>query len=136
MTFRILVAILAATLLSGCWDDGCGNSIIQDLPSPDGHRHAVVFERDCGATTPFSTQVSIVPSVRDARGSGNVFTADTDHGKAPSGPGGGPAVGVRWIDRRTLEIRYHPAARTFGREVRHDDIDIRYVVDSTSASTR
>lgn len=73
-----------------------------------------------------------MPSVRDVRESGNVFTADTNHGKAPSGPGGGPVVTVRWIDRRTLEIAYDSAARVFGHETRHDDTDILYAVTASS----
>ena len=38
----------------------CGNDISQTVPSPAGGLKAVVFDRDCGATTGFSTQVSIL----------------------------------------------------------------------------
>jgi hypothetical protein len=134
LRFRILIAILAAPFASGCGDDGCENSVLQDLPSPDGHRHAIVFARSCGATNGISTQVSIVPSIREAHGGGNVFIADTDHGKAAIGPSGGPVIAARWIDPRTLEIRYPSAARILRRDARHDDTDIRYAVDSTSVS--
>jgi len=131
--FSLLVWLFAFIGPLACSDAGCENSVLQDIPSPDGRRHAVIFERSCGATTGFSTQVSVVPSVRDARGPGNVFTADTDHGKAPSGPGGGPIVAARWIDRRTLEIRYDSEARVFHHERRHDDTDIRYVAAPQSS---
>jgi hypothetical protein len=41
---------------------------------------------------------------------------------------------VRWLDRRTVAIRYHPKARVFTREARHDDIDVRFIPDSTVGS--
>ena len=133
MRFWLLVSFLAISQAACFFDPGCENTVLQDIPSPDGRRHAVVFERSCGATTGFSTQVSVVPSAREARGGGNVFSADTDHGKAPSGSGGGPVVTARWIDRRTLEIAYDSAARVFGHETRHDDTDIHYVATEPSS---
>lgn len=38
----------------------CGNYMHAELHSPDNEHKAVVFQRDCGATTDFSTQVSIL----------------------------------------------------------------------------
>ena len=93
----------------------CTNDLIARIPSPDARYDAVVFQRDCGATTGFSTQVSILRS-RDSLpsdSSGNVFVADTDHGKAPAGPGGGPSVDVRWTSPDSLEIRRDPRTRVF-----------------------
>jgi hypothetical protein len=103
--------------------------MVSEAVSPDGRRHAVVFTRDCGATTGFSTHVSILPARRGPSGTGNVFVADADHGRAPEGPGGGPAVHVQWLDRRTLEVRYDGRARIFKRDARHDDTDVRFVAD-------
>lgn len=123
-------ATLLIVTLAGC-DSGCENAVLSDAPSPDGRRHAVVFERDCGATTGFSTQVSVLPSGRAPSGGGNVFVADGDHGRAAAaGPGGGPRVAVRWLDRRTLEVRYDGHARVVSRDARHDDTDVRFVADS------
>jgi hypothetical protein len=65
----LLAAIL--TLISGVgalgWlvisalEDLCGNDPISETPSPNGQMKVVVFQRDCGATTGFSTQVSVLP---------------------------------------------------------------------------
>jgi hypothetical protein len=41
-------------------------------------------------------------------------------------------VRVRWLDRRTLEVRYDARVRVLRREVRHDDTDVRFVVDSAA----
>jgi hypothetical protein len=39
---------------------GCANEVLSQTVSPDAKMKAVVFQRDCGATTGFSTQVSII----------------------------------------------------------------------------
>lgn len=38
----------------------CANRVAVEAKSPDNRYKAVIFERDCGATTDFSTQVSIL----------------------------------------------------------------------------
>ncbi len=38
----------------------CGNEQVETIPSPTHKWSAVVFIRDCGATTGFSTQISIL----------------------------------------------------------------------------
>jgi len=55
-----LILITVSMALSGC--DPCENEISQTIASPSGKLKAVVFNRDCGATTGFNTQVSIIPS--------------------------------------------------------------------------
>ena len=121
---------------TGCLDlsGSCGNVIVRELASSgDGHR-AVVFERNCNATTGFSTQVSVLAAgavLPDS--SGNVFIADTNHGNAPAEPGGGPQVDIRWVASDTLEVRYDGRARVFAREAQHAGVAVRYVVDSSRA---
>jgi hypothetical protein len=47
-------------LLSGCEVfSSCGNRLIHEDKSPDGTMVAALFERNCGATTPYSYHVSI-----------------------------------------------------------------------------
>jgi hypothetical protein len=123
------VAIMIFGLIGGF--GGCGNDLLETVTSPSGGRKLVIFQRDCGATTGFSTQASLLPAGDPLRGSGNVFIADTDHGKAPGGPGGGPQLAARWIAEDTLELRYHPQARIFRADSVQRGITIRYVTDST-----
>ena len=55
----------------------CGNEVIQEAVSPDGTRRAVLFQRDCGATTGFTTQISIIESSGELPNEGgNVFVTD------------------------------------------------------------
>ena len=108
----------------------CGNKVLTDVASPDMHNHAVVFERDCGATTGFSTQVSILPAGRAISDGGNVLIVDDDRGRAATGLGRGPSVAVRWIDARTVELRYDRRVRVFKRDTVRDGIQVRIVQDS------
>jgi hypothetical protein len=42
-------------------DKLCGVTVRRIVPAPDAKAALVTFEVDCGATTPFSTQVTLVP---------------------------------------------------------------------------
>jgi hypothetical protein len=130
LSTRVLAILAVLSGTAGC-DVGCANRAVSEAVSPDGRRHAVVFRRDCGATTGVSTQVSVLPVGRSPLGEGNVFVAEGEHGRAPEA-GGGPTVRVRWLDRRTLEVRYGGRVRVLRREARHDDTDVRFVVDSAA----
>jgi hypothetical protein len=135
---RILTSIVGAFVLATLllafavvWflhdSPSCGNDSLVQLPSPDGLHKAVVFQRDCGATTDFSTQVSVLrasSSLGDA--SGNAFSSDTNHGAAPSGAGGGPETKVRWLSPTELAISHHKLARVFLAESRVDGVLITY----------
>lgn len=57
----------------------CGNDQLQEFRSPDGKLKAVVYRRDCGATTGFSMNVSILPAVKGLPNeAGNVLVIDGD----------------------------------------------------------
>ena len=135
ITCHFLFAVLAVAL-AGCGDAGCGNRVIDDLPSPDGRQHVVTFVRDCGATTDFSTQVSVLPANEAVSGGGNVFIADADQGRAPRGAHGGPAITARWVGNDQLEIRYDQRARVFKQEAQRGAISIAYRADTAGGSAR
>jgi 2-keto-4-pentenoate hydratase/2-oxohepta-3-ene-1,7-dioic acid hydratase in catechol pathway len=46
--------------LAGCFGDICVNEVREELVSPDGKKKIVVFTRNCGATTGFNTQASVL----------------------------------------------------------------------------
>jgi hypothetical protein len=80
---RFLFACVGICLASvvGCHDDLCGNQVTQEVSSPSGNYRAIVFEFDCGATTGFSTQVSILPANKKLKNeTGNIFAAEGDRG--------------------------------------------------------
>lgn len=68
------VPLVIAGLFIYTADDMCGNEVYSEVLSPDGEYKAVVFQRDCGATTGFSTQVSIIHSGDNLKNEGgNVY---------------------------------------------------------------
>jgi hypothetical protein len=122
----IVFVSLLAHFLDGL-PDPCGNEFIADSISPNQTQKAVIFERDCGSTTSFSTHVSILDrgtSLKDAGKS--LFVADTNRGRAPSGPGGGPEIFVRWVSDNKLEIRHHRLARVIRADSRSKGINVTY----------
>ena len=129
---RDLLFLLILTLAVGdvaCLNlaAGCGNDLVKEVRSPSGKMKAVVFQRDCGATTGFSTQVSLLSSNKSLPNeSGNIFVATTDHGNAPAGAWGGPLVEVSWADDTHLFLRYDKRAGLSKREESLGNVNVRY----------
>jgi hypothetical protein len=117
-----------AFLLGGCGDTGCADEVLQHEPSPYGRGAAVVFVRDCGGAAGQATRVALIGHVDAEPRKRNVFfVADTNDGAAPSGPGGGPRVRVRWIDGNHLEVAHHPRVHASQKEAGHGPVRITYV---------
>jgi len=122
----ILLPLVASLPACAGGSDGCGNDVIARSPSPNGHRNAVLFDRDCGATTEFSTQVSIVNPGEGPSGAGNAFRADDDHGVAVMGHWEGPWAEMKWLAPDHLLIRYAAKSRIFAQESKVSGVQITY----------
>ena len=123
----IRLAVLAAgVLFVGACSDACSNAIVSRVEAPDGRHTAVMFQRDCGATTGFSTQITLLETGDEPAGAGNAFVADTDHGAAAAGEWGGPWAEARWVDANHLLIRLAPNARIFTRREEVSGVRISY----------
>lgn len=123
----ILLSIGGLYLFIQSLPDMCGNEVLVEYPSPNKKLKAVAFQRDCGATTGFSTQVSILSNVSVLENEkGNIFIADTNHGAAPSGEGGGPEVKINWLSDAHLHIEYHQLARNFRAESVFKGVKVDY----------
>lgn len=122
------VPIFLFLFLAKSFGEGmCSNSFLYDVPSPSGTLKATVFERSCGATTGFTTHVSILQAREQVPDEGgNVFLADTDRGRAPSGIGGGPAVQITWLADHKARIEHHPLARLFKTEQSYQGVTVEY----------
>jgi len=118
-------ALALLLCLNGC-DDGCANTVAQRLDSPDGFMTAVLYQRDCGATTGYSSQISVLRSGDEPSGSGNAFVADADHGAARVAAWGGPWVEMKWLAPQRLRIRYDGKARLFRSDESVKGVSIRY----------
>lgn len=118
---------LGAFAITACDDlAGCENEAVVEAPSPDGALKAVLFQRSCGATTGFTSQISILQRDGKLSGGGNTFVADTDHGKARAGAWGGPDVHVEWQASNQLLVTYAEKARVFKREAESAGVSITY----------
>jgi len=121
----IVAAALTTTVVTGC-SDPCHDSTVSIATAPAGHLKAVLFQRDCGATTGFSSQVSVTATGETPSGGGNVFVADNDHGAAHAASWGGPWVELRWLSPQELLIRHDAKARVFTQNVSVSGVRITY----------
>ena len=97
----------------------CGNEIFQTIPSPNKKYKAIIFQRDCGATTGFSTQISIVKTISKlANESGNIFIADGHPSDHP--------LKVTWVDAKNIEIEEN-FSEIFLKNTKFENIEIKYV---------
>jgi hypothetical protein len=111
--FRLASTLLAGAALAmapGC-SSPCDNVLISAQPSPDGLVKAVVFTRSCGATTPFVTEVSVLPaSAGVPSGWPNALSVrdDPDHPMERNIPA--IDVRLRWISGHRLSVSFPRAA--------------------------
>ena len=97
-SMRFPLSILISTLLIACNCGICSNDVLREVTSPDGKYIVSIFERNCGATTPFVRVVSI-------RSAGNRFNPDayddwvfTIHSQSD--------INANWVDNSNLKIYY------------------------------
>lgn len=95
----------------------CATTEHRTVPSPDLSRVAIVFDIDCGATTDFNTQVSIV-------GIGDNFSPDRN----PSilSIRGQRALYMRWVSDKILEVSLPQHGRIYRKDDHAGDVEIQY----------
>ena len=125
LMWKLSLAALAAVAVSGC-SSGCENTTLTRSGSPDGRLSAVLFERSCGATTDSSTQISVLRRGVPPSTSGNAFVANTNHGAADAGIGGGPWAEAVWTDDRNLVVRYDARSRVFSQPSQVSGVKVTY----------
>ena len=70
------IVVAGYIVLDVVFSDMCGNEINIELVSPDNKHKAIIYQRDCGATTGFSTQISIIKrNEKLPNKNGNVLTS-------------------------------------------------------------
>jgi hypothetical protein len=112
---KIIVTLVFVSLISGCGDTGCGNEIASRTASANGKLDVVVYNRNCGATTGFNTQVSIVPTGQEPKGSGTVLILD---GTVP--------LKVNWTSETSLTLFGMRSARVFHKAKQSKGVTISY----------
>ena len=115
MPMRLIAQIIfLALLLSGC--DMCGNDPLNVVTSPNGEMNAISFVRSCGATTGYSTHVSITDkSGRLKNDPGNIFTIE---GKSP--------VGIEWKNNSQLIVDIDGSGKEFKMVAEFEGVKVEY----------
>jgi len=96
----------------------CGNEILKEVPDSNNKYKAVIFSRDCGATTGSSIQISIMQSDKTLKNKGgNIFVMGHD---------GRGSAEVKWINDKKLRINYHKPDRIYHQKKGFFGIEIIY----------
>jgi len=122
---RLFLIAVLLPFVGGC-SDACTNTVVTSAIAPDGRHSAALFQRDCGATTGFSTQISLVSPGKEPAGAGDAFRADDDHGAATVGTWGGPWAEVKWLAADHLLVKYAAKSRVFRRAEQIDGVRLTY----------
>jgi hypothetical protein len=129
MAFKLAwFALGVCSLISQVGCRSCITNMTFEIPSPDRRSRAVVYVRNCGATTWFTTEVSILYADEHVPlGHGNVTTLDDNNGNIPIADNHGAiAVRVRWLSASALEVGYPAAAVIYHRPARVRGVTIAY----------
>lgn len=116
---------LAGGLLAGCGAP-CSSRIVETAAAPGGGRHAILFGRDCGATTGSSTQVSVAKTAALPTGAGNAFVADLEAGETAATAWRGPWASIRWLSPTQLLVSYDSRARISVEKAQVDAVQVTY----------
>ncbi len=126
LALLLLLGVGAFAAISSWMDGLCGNTEISRAPSPDGRYNAIIFERNCGATTGFATHVSLIPRGDPLPNAvGNLLSADLDDGGSPAG-WGGPRVTAPWRAAGELVVQHDPLARVFRQASSDNGVTVSY----------
>lgn len=108
----VVTLVVAAT---GC-GERCRNEAVTIVPSPSGATRAVVFHRNCGATTELNTQLAVLPrSAEQPNVPGNALIL-----------GGDVPLKVRWDSETALTVSGLGTARVFKQSAAAADVAITY----------
>lgn len=87
----------------------CGSYPYKRIHSPNGEYEAVIYQFDCGATTGFSTQISILEAGdKIPNESGNIFSSDGHPEQV--------APDVTWVNENNLNIHKISSATVYNHE--------------------
>lgn len=87
----------------------CGSYPYKTVVSPNGKHKAVIYQFDCGATTGFSTQISILSAESNLTDEpGNIFRSDGHPEES--------APEMKWLDDQNLNIYKKENIRVYSQE--------------------
>jgi hypothetical protein len=114
----VALVVIGATCLWLSLTPNCEDTVKTEVRSPSGNYIATLYERDCGATTNFSTIVSLRASTDKFDGEmGRVFVVE-----------GQPQLNLVWKDNTSLRVECSECQSKdiFKREMNWQDVNISY----------
>jgi len=117
ITIIVIIAVYFAGkyTLNALFGDMCGNDIKQKIPSPNGENVAYIFDRNCGATTGLSPQLSILNKDEKFKNeSGNTFRSDKE-------------FSIKWLNDKNLNVIYNKSSETYKMDKKVNGIKIHYI---------
>jgi hypothetical protein len=121
------VAIIVAIIAPYFFNDLCDNEVLMVKQSTQGTMKAVIFSRNCGATTDDNIQVSLLDKDETLRNeSGNLFIANTGKGNSQVAAHGGPVIDIEWINDKNIQITYDLNTRIFKSEIELKSVNVVY----------
>lgn len=112
-----LVLLAVGFIISGC-GDLCDNTIAEEYPSLDGTYIATAFIRNCGATVPYITVVTIRNSDSQLDMEAHEDWLFTAYDKA--------TVDVKWKSNEVLLVNFSTTDNNAIQEKHWKDVDIFY----------
>jgi hypothetical protein len=112
---RALIFSIFVLGFVGCFGADCVNDVREELSSPNGKMKVVVFSRNCGATTDFNTQASVLRKEEKLPDkAGNAFIIDKG------------AADVSWRKDGSVLVVLERGARVFKKETSVGGVPIEY----------
>lgn len=121
----LLVLVLMLTSCFQLFEPGT-YTVLKISSSPSNQNRAILLMQGGNATLDNSLQVSIKKENDELAKFeiGNVFTVDSNHGKAILDSN---AIDLNWVDNNNLQITYNKNLRTFAQVKKVENINIQYI---------
>jgi hypothetical protein len=120
--------LIIGLLLNSCVSlYNCENGLINEYPNPSKTQKAILFYRDCGATTSKSLQLSLIPmnDKLNQKLIGNVLTCEFDSGSMiPLKTN--EIIQINWINDTSLTISLNNGLETFIKKSEFLSVKIKY----------
>jgi len=128
LLFVILFFYLVLRYLFSGMSGICGNTIIHTSISPNHKYKLVLFQRDCGATTGFSSQISLLNY--DEK-----LDLETDNGNIYIAKGYPNNFKIIWVNNYSVIIK-RPKAEVYKMKKRVNNISFTYLYSDDNKPTQ
>ena len=106
----------------------CRNTIVQTSISPNKKYKLVLFQRDCGATTGFSSQISLLDNDKK-------LDLETDSGNVYIAKGYPDNFKIVWVNNNSVIIK-RPKEKTYKIQKKVNNISFKYLWSDDNRSIK